>query len=156
MRVAVPGTRTTSFLALKLFEPGVETVTMPFDRILDAVREHEVDAGVLIHEGQLLYAGLGLTRVADLGQWWQKETGLPLPLGANAVRRSLGPEIGRRAAEGIRERLAFALDHREAAWNYAMQFARNMDTETADQFVGMYVNRWTLGYGEEGRRAVRE
>jgi len=156
MRVAVPGTRTTSYLALKLFEPNVETVTMPFDRILDAVREHEVDAGVLIHVGQLLYAGLGLTRVADLGQWWQKETGLPLPLGANAVRRSLGPDVGLRAAQAIRESIAFGLDHREAALNYAMQFARDMDTETADQFVGMYVNRWTLGYGEEGRRAVRE
>jgi 1,4-dihydroxy-6-naphthoate synthase len=155
-RVAVPGTLTTSYLALKLFEPGVETVTMPFDKILDAVRNEEVEAGLLIHEGQLLYPEAGLHRVVDLGVWWQEETKLPLPLGANAIRRSLGPEVGRQVAQVIRESVTYALEHREAALNYALQFARDMDPELADKFVGMYVNRWTLNYGEGGRRAVRD
>jgi 1,4-dihydroxy-6-naphthoate synthase len=155
-KIAIPGTLTTSYLALKLFEPNVETVTMPFDKILDAVRKEEVDAGVLIHEGQLLFSQAGLHRVVDLGQWWQETTGLPLPLGANAIRRKLGPEMGRQVARVIRDSVAYALDHREAALNYALQFARDMDPVLADKFVGMYVNKWTLDYGEEGRRAVRE
>ena len=155
-KIAVPGTRTTSYLALKLFEPGVETVTMPFDKILDAVQAKEVEAGLLIHEGQLMFSQIGLHRVVDLGQWWQESTGLPLPLGANAIRRSLGPELGRQVARVIRESVSYALEHREAALEYAMQFARDMDPALADKFVGMYVNRWTLDYGEEGRRAVRE
>jgi len=155
-RIAIPGTLTTSYLALKLFEPNVEIVTMPFDRILDAVQREEVEAGLLIHEGQLLFSQIGLHRVVDLGQWWQETTGLPLPLGANAIRRKLGPEMGRQVARVIRESVAYALEHREAALNYAMQFAHDMDPVLADKFVGMYVNRWTLDYGEEGRRAVRE
>jgi len=155
-KVAIPGTLTTSYLALKLFEPNVETVTMPFDKILDAVQAKEVEAGLLIHEGQLLFSQIGLHRVVDLGQWWQEETGLPLPLGANAIRRSLGPEMGRQVARVIRESVSYALAHREAALEYAMQFARDMDPELADKFIGMYVNRWTLDYGDEGRRAVRE
>ncbi|MGA8872330.1 MAG: MqnA/MqnD/SBP family protein [Candidatus Acidiferrales bacterium] len=155
-RIAIPGTLTTSYLALKLFEPGVETVTMPFDKILDAVRNKEVEAGLLIHEGQLLFSQIGLHRVVDLGQWWQEETGLPLPLGANAIRRSLGIDMGRQVARIIRESVSYALEHREAALEYALQFARDMDPVLADKFVGMYVNRWTLDYGEEGRRAVRE
>jgi 1,4-dihydroxy-6-naphthoate synthase len=155
-RVAIPGTLTTSYLALKLFEPNVEVVTMPFDKILDAVQAKEVEAGLLIHEGQLLFSEIGLHRVVDLGQWWQEETGLPLPLGANAIRRALGPEMGRQVARIIRESVSYALGHREAALEYAMQFARDMDPELADKFVGMYVNRWTLDYGDEGRRAVRE
>jgi 5,8-dihydroxy-2-naphthoate synthase len=155
-RVAVPGTLTTSYLVLKLFAPGVETVPMPFDKILDEVKAGTVEAGLLIHEGQLLYPQAGLHRVIDLGQWWQGETDLPLPLGANAIRRSLGAAIGRRVARAIRESVAYALEHREEALNYALQFAREMDAELADKFVGMYVNRWTLGYGEEGRKAVRE
>jgi 1,4-dihydroxy-6-naphthoate synthase len=155
-KVAIPGTLTTSYLALKLFEPNVETVTMPFDKILDAVQAKEVEAGLLIHEGQLLFSQIGLHRVVDLGQWWQEETGLPLPLGANAIRRSLGPEMGRQVAHVIRESVSYALAHREAALEYAMQFARDMDPELADKFIGMYVNRWTLDYGDEGRRAVRE
>lgn len=154
--VAVPGTLTTSYLALKLFEPGVETVTLPFDKILDAVLAKEVEAGLLIHEGQLLFSQAGLHRVLDLGQWWQETTGLPLPLGANAIRRRLGAEIGRQVARVIRESVSYALEHREAALNYAMQFAREMDPVLADKFIGMYVNRWTVDYGEEGRRAVRE
>ena len=155
-KVAIPGKLTTSYLALKLFEPGVETVTMPFDKILDAVRNKEVEAGLLIHEGQLLFSQIGLHRVVDLGQWWQEETGLPLPLGANAIRRSLGADMGRQVARIIRESVSYALEHREAALEYALQFARDMDPVLADKFVGMYVNRWTLDYGEEGRRAVRE
>ena len=155
-RVAVPGTLTTSYLTLKLFEPDIETVTMPFDKILDAVQAEEVEAGLLIHEGQLLYSQAGLHRVVDLGQWWQEQTGLPLPLGANAIRRRLGVEMGNQVTRIIRESVAYAFEHRDAALNYAMQFARDMDPALADQFVGMYVNRWTLDYGEEGRRAVRE
>jgi 1,4-dihydroxy-6-naphthoate synthase len=131
-------------------------VTMPFDKILDAVQAKEVEAGLLIHEGQLLYSEIGLHRVVDLGQWWHETTGLPLPLGANAIRRSLGPEIGQQVARIIRESVSYALDHREPALAYALQFARDMDPQLADKFVGMYVNRWTLDYGEEGRRAVRE
>lgn len=155
-KVGVPGLLTTAYLALKLFEPRVEVVPMPFDRILDAVRSGMVDAGLLIHEGQLLYSQQGLHRVADLGQWWQEQTGLPLPLGGNAIRRALGPEIARQVARAIQESVQYALEHREEALNYAMQFARDMDVETADKFVGMYVNRWTLGYGERGQQAVRE
>jgi len=155
-KVAIPGTKTTSYLVLKLFEPDVETVTMPFDKILDAVNSKEVEAGLLIHEGQLLYAQAGLHRVVDLGVWWQEQTGLPLPLGANAIRRALGDDIGRQVARAIRESVAYALEHREEALNYALQFARDMDPALADKFVGMYVNRWTLNFGDEGRKAVRE
>jgi 1,4-dihydroxy-6-naphthoate synthase len=154
-KIAIPGEMTTSYLALKLFEPNVETVTMPFDKILDAVQAQEVEAGLLIHEGQLLFSQIGLHRVVDLGQWWQETTGLPLPLGANAIRRKLGPEMGRQVARVIRDSVSYALEHREPALNYAMQFARDMDPQLADKFIGMYVNRWTLDYGEEGRRAVR-
>jgi 1,4-dihydroxy-6-naphthoate synthase len=156
MRVAVPGLRTSAFLTLKLFEPSIEPVVIAFDKIVDAVRDGAVPAGLLIHEGQLMFPQAGLNRVADLGQWWLEETGLPLPLGGNAVRRALGPDVGRRVARAIRDSVSFALEHREAALNYAMQFARDMEQEVADQFVGMYVNKWTLGYGEKGRRAVRE
>jgi 1,4-dihydroxy-6-naphthoate synthase len=155
-KIAIPGELTTSYLALKLFEPKVETVTMPFDKILDAVRAKEVEAGLLIHEGQLLFSQAGLHRVVDLGQWWQETTGLPLPLGANAIRRQLGPEVGNAVAKVIRESVSYALEHREPALDYALQFARDMDPMLADKFIGMYVNRWTLDYGEEGRAAVRE
>src|SRR5277367_4243166 len=155
-KIAIPGMLTTSYLALKLFEPNVETVTMPFDKIMAAVQAREVEAGLLIHEGQLLFSQIGLHKVVDLGQWWQESTGLPLPLGGNAVRRSLGPDLGRQVARIIRESVSYALEHREAAVEYALQFARDMDPVLADKFIGMYVNQWTLDYGEEGRRAVRE
>jgi 1,4-dihydroxy-6-naphthoate synthase len=155
-KIAVPGKLTTSYLALKLFAPDVETVTIPFDKILDAVRNKEVEAGLLIHEGQLLFSQIGLHRVVDLGQWWQETTSLPLPLGANAIRRSLGPEMGLQVARVIRDSVSYALEHRDAALDYALQFARDMDPVLADKFVGMYVNKWTLDYGEQGRRAVRE
>ena len=155
-RVAVPGLRTTAYLTLKLFEPRVEPVLMAFDKILDAVRSESVDAGLLIHEGQLLFPRADLHRVVDLGQWWLEQTGLPLPLGGNAVRRALGREVGAQIARAIRQSVAYGLEHREAALNYAMGFAREMDAELADKFVGMYVNSWTLGYGERGRQAVCE
>jgi 1,4-dihydroxy-6-naphthoate synthase len=155
-KIAIPGTKTTSYLALKLFEPNVETVTMPFDKILPAVQAKEVEAGLLIHEGQLLFSQMGLHKVVDLGVWWQEETGLPLPLGANAIRRSLGTKMGVEVSRIIRESVSYALEHREPAVEYALQFARDMDPVLADKFIGMYVNKWTLDYGEEGRRAVRE
>ena len=155
-RIAVPGLKTSAYLTLKLFEPNFEAVVMPFDKIMDAVRDNLVEAGLLIHEGQLFFPEKGLHRVIDLGIWWQELTGLPLPLGGNAVRRALGPEIGRQIARTIRDSVAYGLEHREEALNYAMQFAREMDTELADTFVGMYVNNWTLGYGEKGKQAVKE
>lgn len=155
-RIAVPGLKTTAHLTLKLFEPDFEVVVMHFDKILDAVQKEVVDAGLLIHEGQLLFPQLGLHKVIDLGVWWQEQTALPLPLGGNAVRRALGPELGRLIARTIRESVEYGLEHREDALKYAMQFARDMETELADQFVGMYVNKWTLGYGEKGKQAVNE
>ncbi len=155
-RIAVPGLWTTGYLVLKLWAPEIEAVPMAFDKILDAVREETVDAGLLIHEGQLLFPQYGLHRIVDLGQWWLAETGLPLPLGGNAIRRALGVELGRQVARALRQSVAFGLEHREAALSYALQFARDMDEHLADRFVGMYVNRWTLGYGERGRQAVRE
>ncbi|MGB7845515.1 MAG: MqnA/MqnD/SBP family protein [Candidatus Acidiferrum sp.] len=155
-RVGVPGLKTTAYLALKLFEPDFEPVVMPFDKIMEAVRKEVVEAGLLIHEGQLFFPQQGLHRVVDLGIWWQELTSLPLPLGGNGVRRALGPELGRLIAKTIRNSVSYALEHREEALNYAMQFARDMDAELADKFVGMYVNKWTLGYGENGKKAVRE
>ena len=154
-RIGVPGLKTTSYLTLKLFEPNFEPVVMAFDKILDAVKNEVVEAGLLIHEGQLLFPQLGLHRVLDLGVWWHEQTGLPLPLGGNAVRRALGPALGLQIAKTIKDSVEYGLEHREEALNYAMQFARDMETEVADKFVEMYVNRWTLGYGERGRQAVR-
>ena len=155
-RIGVPGLKTSAYLALKLYEPNFEPVVIPFDKIIEAVRNGVVEAGLLIHEGQLFFPQLGLHRVVDLGIWWQESTSLPLPLGGNGVRRALGPEMGRLIARTIRDSVAYGLEHREEALNYAMQFAREMDTELADKFVGMYVNKWTLGYGEKGKKAVRE
>jgi 1,4-dihydroxy-6-naphthoate synthase len=155
-RIAIPGLKTTAYLTLRLFEPNFEAVPLAFDKILDAVRDGLVDAGLLIHEGQLLFPHLGLHRVVDLGHWWLEQTGLPLPLGGNGVRRALGLEIGRRVASIIKQSVGYALEHREEALNYAMQFARDMEQDLADKFIGMYVNKWTLGYGERGKHAVRE
>jgi 5,8-dihydroxy-2-naphthoate synthase len=155
-RIGVPGLKTSAYLTLKLFESDFEPVVMPFDKIIDAVQNNLVEAGLLIHEGQLFFPKLGLHRIVDLGVWWQEETGLPLPLGGNAVRRALGPQIGRQIAKTIRDSVSYGLEHREEALNYAMQFAREMDAELADKFVGMYVNNWTLGYGEKGQQAVKE
>jgi len=154
-RIGIPGLKTTAYLTLKLFEPNFEPVVMAFDKILDAVKNEVVEAGLLIHEGQLLFPQLGMHRVIDLGAWWHEQTGLPLPLGGNAVRRALGPALGLQIAKTIKDSVEYGLEHREEALNYAMQFARDMETEVADKFVGMYVNRWTLGYGERGKQAVR-
>jgi 1,4-dihydroxy-6-naphthoate synthase len=155
-RIGVPGLKTTAYLALKLYEPDFEPVVMPFDKIMEAVQNNVVEAGLLIHEGQLFFPQLGLHRVVDMGVWWQEQTGLPLPLGGNAVRRALGPALGRQIAKTIRDSVSYGLEHREEALNYAMQFAREMDTEHADKFVGMYVNKWTLSYGDRGKKAVKE
>ena len=155
-RIGVPGLKTSAYLTLKLVEPDFEPVVMPFDKITEAVRNEVVEAGLLIHEGQIFFPQLGLHRVIDLGIWWQEQTSLPLPLGGNAVRRALGPEMGRLIARTIRDSVTYGLEHRDEALNYAMQFARDMDPELADKFVGMYVNKWTLGYGEKGKKAVRK
>jgi 1,4-dihydroxy-6-naphthoate synthase len=154
-RIAIPGTLTTAYLALRLFAPGVQTVTVPFDEIIPQVLEGNHEAGLIIHEGQLTYDKSGLHRVVDLGKWWQKVTGLPLPLGGNAIRRRLGPELMISVGRALRDSIQYALDHREEALAYAMQFARDLDPQLADRFVGMYVNERTLDYGPEGREAVK-
>ncbi len=153
--VAVPGTLTTAYLALKLFAPRVATRVVPFDRILDEVREGRAEVGLIIHEGQLTFGGQGLHKVLDLGAWWKQETGLPLPLGGNAVRRDLGPELMARLTRLVRETVRYSLAHRADALAYAMSFARGMDPAVADRFVGMWVNEMTLDCGERGREAVR-
>ena len=153
--VAVPGTLTSAFLALKLFAPNVRTRVVPFDRILDEVSEKRADVGLIIHEGQLTFGGRGLHKVLDLGAWWKDETGLPLPLGGNAVRRDLGPELMARLTGLVRDTVRYSLSHRKEALAYAMQFARGMDPKIADRFVGMWVNEMTVETGERGRRAVQ-
>jgi 1,4-dihydroxy-6-naphthoate synthase len=154
-KIAVPGTLTTAYLALNLFAPGVETEVVPFDQIIPQVLEGKYEAGLIIHEGQLTYDKSGLHRIVDLGRWWQKVTGLPLPLGGNAIRRALGPELMSACTVALRESIQYGLDHREEALAYSMQFARDLDTQSADKFVGMYVNERTLDYGPDGREAVR-
>jgi 1,4-dihydroxy-6-naphthoate synthase len=157
-KIAIPGVLTSAYLALKLWAPQVETVEMAFDQILPAVANGEVAAGVLIHEGQLTYGDTGVHLVADFGVWWGEETGgLPLPLGGNAIRRNLDPDLQKRVSHLLRESIRYSLNHREEALDYAMQFARGMehDRERVDAFVGMYVNERTLDYGDDGRRSVR-
>jgi 1,4-dihydroxy-6-naphthoate synthase len=156
MRIAVPGTLTTAFLTLKLFAPDFEYVVVPFDKIIPAVASGEFEAGLIIHEGQLTYANDGLVKLLDLGQWWREQTGLPLPLGGNAIRRSLGNQTMLTATNALRDSIQHALDHREEALSYAMQFARDLDPMLANRFVGMYVNERTLNYGEDGREAIRK
>jgi len=156
MTVAIPGTLTTAFLALRLLEPNIQYRVVPFDKILDEVRKGKCDAGLLIHEGQLTYGDLGLHKVIDLGVWWQKETGLPLPLGGNVIRRDLGTRTMDRVAQDIKNSIQYGLDHREEAMAYAIQFSRGLDTHRVDRFVGMYVNDLTLDYGKEGKQAVKK
>lgn len=156
LTVAIPGTLTTAYLALKLFSPGAKTVVRPFDSILDEVEAGRADVGLVIHEGQLTYGGQGLHRILDLGAWWKKETGLPLPLGGNAVRRDLGPALMARLTALVRETVVYSLAHRKEALAYAMSFARGMDPSIADRFVGMWVNDMTVDCGPRGRRAVQE
>jgi len=154
-RVATPGPLTTATLALRLFQPGVQCVHMAFDAVEDAVLAGDVDAGLIIHEGQLTYGTRGLTLIADMGEWWFRETGLPLPLGGNVVRKDLGPDLIRTVSRHLKQSIAYALDHRAGALDHAMQYARGLDRSTADEFVGMYVNQWTLDYGATGREAVQ-
>ena len=154
--VAIPGTWTTAWLALQLYRPGLAFRVMPFDQILEAVRDGQADAGLIIHEGQLTYEDEGLTKVVDLGEWWAEHTGgLPLPLGGNIIRRDLGPDAMRKVSRLLHASIAYALDHRPEALAYAKQFGRGLDDAKTDRFVGMYVNGLTLDYGERGRTAVR-
>ena len=155
LRIAVPGTLTTAYLLLKLFAPEAETEVVPFDQIIPQVLAGSFEAGLIIHEGQLTYSDSGLNRVLDMGRWWYELTGLPLPLGGNAVKRELGPELMTTVCKALRDSIQHALDHREEALEYAMQFARDLDSDLADRFVGMYVNERTLDYGPDGRQAIR-
>jgi 1,4-dihydroxy-6-naphthoate synthase len=154
-RVAVPGALTTAYLALKLFQPDCITEVVPFDQIEAAVQRGDYDIGLLIHEGQLTYADEGLHLWADLGAWWQDDTGLPLPLGGNAVRRDLGPDLIEQIARDLRASIVYALEHRAPALAHAKQFNRGIGDERTDTFVGMYVNHWTVDYGPPGREAVQ-
>jgi 1,4-dihydroxy-6-naphthoate synthase len=154
--VAVPGLLTTAYLALKLFAPDVEVTVMPFDQIQRAVHDGRVQAGLLIHEGQLTYESEGLGKIVDLGEWWADKTGgLPLPLGGNVIRRDLGTENVARISRMLHDSIAYALSHREEALDYALEYGRGLDRKKADRFVGMYVNDLTLDYGDRGRRAVQ-
>jgi 1,4-dihydroxy-6-naphthoate synthase len=153
--VAVPGKLTTAYLALQLFAPGIETEVVPFDQIIPSVLQGKYEAGLIIHEGQLTYDRSGLYRIVDLGRWWMQMTGLPLPLGGNAIRRSLGRDLIGSVSAALRDSIQYALDHREQALAYAMQFARDLDPQMADKFVGMYVNERTLDYGPDGKEAIR-
>ena len=156
VKIAVPGTLTSAFLALSIYNPDFRYEVVPFDQIIEAVKSGKCDAGLLIHEGQLFYDNLGLHKVLDLGEWWHKYTGgLPLPMGGNAIKRNLGPDTLRAVSSLLREGIQYSLDNREDALAYAMQFARDMDPDLADRFVAMWVNDLTLDYGERGREAVR-
>jgi 1,4-dihydroxy-6-naphthoate synthase len=154
-RIAIPGPMTTAYLALRLYQPDFVAVPIAFDQIEDAVKKGEVDLGLIIHEGQLTYAEDGLTLIADMGEWWFSETGLPLPLGGNVVRKDLGENLVKKISRHLRASIKYSLDHRQAALDHAMKFARGLDRSKADTFVGMYVNDWTLDYGDRGRDAVR-
>ena len=154
LKIAVPGTMTTAFLSLKLFAPTIETEVVPFDQIISQVLAGKYEAGLIIHEGQLTYAKSGLHKVVDMGKWWRDMTGLPLPLGGNAIRRDLGTALMITVCRALKESIQYALDHREQALQYAMQFARDLEQREADKFVGMYVNERTLDYGSDGREAV--
>jgi 1,4-dihydroxy-6-naphthoate synthase len=155
MVIGVPGTLTSAFLSLKLHTPEFQYKVLPFDEIIDEVVAGNVDAGLLIHEGQLTYHEQGLDKILDLGVWWKKETGLPLPMGGNAIKRDLGAELQREVSKWLHKSIQYSLDNREAALAYSMQFARDMEVETADRFVAMWVNRSTLGYTEADKKAVQ-
>ena len=156
IKIAVPGTMTTAYLALKIFNPALETEVVPFDQIIPEILAGNYDAGLIIHEGQLTYSSNGLYKVLDLGVWWKEQTGLVLPLGGNAIRRSLGPDTLRIVTKAVRDSIQHALDNREEALDYAMQFARDLDARLANRFVSMYVNDRTLDYGLDGREAIRK
>jgi len=155
LKIAVPGTLTSAFLALRIFNADFKYEVVPFDKIIDAVKSGQCDAGLLIHEGQLFYESIGLYKVLDLGEWWHERTGLPLPMGGNVIRRELGPEIIRQVSHCLSESIRYSLANRDDALAYAMQFARDMDTDLADRFVAMWVNDLTLDYTDRGREAVQ-
>ena len=155
-RIAIPGTMTSAYLALRMYMPDFEPVVVHFDEIIDYVAARKADAGLIIHEGQLTYGEAGLHLITDLGEWWGGETGgLPLPLGGNVIRRDLGADLTRRVSRLLRESIAYGLEHRTAALTHALQYGRGLDEGQADEFVGMYVNQRTLDYGADGRRAVQ-
>lgn len=156
IRIAIPGTLTTACLALRLFAPQIETTVVPFDRIIPEVLAGNYEAGLIIHEGQLTYGHSGLHKILDLGQWWREQTGLPLPLGGNAIRRSLGDDLMLTVTNALRASIQHGLEHRDEALAYAMQFARDLEPDLANKFVGMYVNERTLNYGDDGREAIRK
>lgn len=155
MKIAIPGEMTSAFLALKIFNPNFEYVVIPFDEIIDAVQKEKVDAGLLIHEGQLFYNQMGLHKVLDLGEWWFDKTGLPLPMGGNVIRRDLGTDLMKQVSKHLHASIVYSMENREDALSYAMQFARDMQPELADRFVAMWVNDMTLDYGDRGREAVK-
>ena len=152
--IAVPGTMTTAYLALKLYLPEATTEVVPFDQIIPRVLEGKYDAGLIIHEGQLTFDRAGLHRIVDMGKWWREKTGMPLPLGGNAIRRELGEELINASCQALYDSIQYALEHREEALQYAMQFARDLELQMIDKFVGMYVNERTLDYGKDGREAI--
>jgi 1,4-dihydroxy-6-naphthoate synthase len=154
-RIAIPGRLTTAYLALRLYLPDFVPVDTPFDQIEDVVDAGQVDAGLLIHEGQLTFGDRGLKLLVDMGEWWYEQTNLPLPLGGNVIRKDLGPELIPKISRHLRDSIAYALGHRTSALDHAMRFARGLDRSKADTFVGMYVNDWTLDYGPRGRQAVQ-
>lgn len=155
-KVAVPGLQTTAYLALKLYQPDFEPVVVPFDQILERVQDGSVEAGLIIHEGQLMYDRSGLHRVLDLGVWWKEEYNLPLPLGANAILRSLTPEVQKECVKCLRASIVYALENREEALSYAMEFSRGLDIATAETFVGMYVNHHTTDMAPEVMESARK
>jgi 5,8-dihydroxy-2-naphthoate synthase len=155
LKIAVPGTLTSAFLALRIFNPTFQYEVVPFDKIIEAVQNGQCDAGLLIHEGQLFYESLGLRKILDLGEWWHERTGLPLPMGGNAIKRELGSEIIHKVSDCLKQSIRYSLANRQDALEYAMQFAREMDPALADRFVAMWVNDLTLDYTERGREAVR-
>lgn len=155
MKIAVPGELTSAYLALRLYNRDFEHVVVPFDEIIDAVQKGDVDAGLLIHEGQLFYKQMGLDKVLDLGEWWHERTGLPLPMGGNAIRRDLGPDLMKQVSKHLHRSIMYSMENREDALAYAMQFARDMSPELADRFVAMWVNDLTLDYGTRGKEGVR-
>ena len=156
MRIAVPGELTSAYLALRLFNQEFEHVVVPFDEIIEAVQKGDVDAGLLIHEGQLFYNQKGLYKVLDLGEWWHEKTGLPLPMGGNAIRRDLGDELMKQVSKHLHASILYSMENREDALQYAMQFARDMAPELADRFIAMWVNDLTLNYGDRGKKAVKK
>jgi 1,4-dihydroxy-6-naphthoate synthase len=155
LKIAVPGTLTSAFLALRIFNSDFQYEVVPFDKIIQAVQSGQCDAGLLIHEGQLFYESIGLHKILDLGEWWHEKTGLPLPMGGNVIRRELGPEVIRQVSHCLSESIRYSLANREDALEYAMQFARDMDPDLADRFVAMWVNDLTLDYTDRGREAVQ-